>query len=79
MKSQLRLNESVGLAHVPIVRSGDTSNSATVLCTTVSQTAKGSQGRQLLTGTDYISRRDHSVEFESGETIANCDIRVSDK
>ena len=64
------------MAHVPIVRSGDISNPMTVLCTTVSRTAAGSKGRQLQSGTDYISREDYSVKFEAGETISNCDIRV---
>ena len=67
----------MGLAHVPVIRLGDISNPMTVLCTTTSRTAVGSKGRQLQSGTDYISRTDHLVKFAAGEAISNCDIRVS--
>ena len=76
MKPEIKCNESVGSVHIPVIRSGDASGSMTVLCTTVSRTAIGSTGKQLLTGTDYISREEYIVRFEEGETISNCDIRV---
>lgn len=77
MESQLRFDESVGVARVPTIRSGDVSNSMTVMCTTTSRTAMGSVGSQLLTGTDFISKEEYPVEFDEGQTTANCDIRVS--
>jgi len=74
---ELIVNESVGSVNVPVIRSGDLSQPITVLCTTTSQTAMGSEGSHLLSGTDYISRNDYVVKFEAGEAIANCNIRVS--
>ncbi|XP_067933161.1 extracellular matrix organizing protein FRAS1-like [Watersipora subatra] len=77
-KGEYKFNESVGVADLPIARSGDVSNSMTILCTTTSRTATGSDGQELTSGTDYISKSAFVVTFKEGETTANCDVRIID-
>ena len=76
MKPQILINESVGMVHVPITRSGDLSQSMTVLCSTQSGTAQGSSGNRLQSGTDFLSLTDHSVKFEEGASNASCEVKV---
>ena len=76
MKPQISVNESIGVVHVPITRSGDLSQSMTVLCSTQSGTADGSSGNRLQSGTDFLSLTDHSVKFEEGANNASCEVKV---
>ena len=76
MKPQISVNESVGVAHLPLTRSGDLSQSMIVLCSTLSSSAQGSSGNRLQSGTDFLSLTDHSVKFEEGANNASCEVKV---
>lgn len=75
-KLQIITDESSGTVSVPLTRSGDVSEAMIVLCSTKSQTAIGSSGNRLDSGTDFISQSDMIVKFKAGEKTAACEIRV---
>ena len=70
------MNESIGLVSVPITRVGDVSFKHSVLCSTHPITAIGSSGRQLKSGTDYLSLTDHVIDFDIGVRRRSCDVVV---
>jgi len=75
-ESKLPVNENVGTVMVPIIRTGDLSSVVTVLCSTKSQMATGSEGRSLESGTDYISLLDKIITFDIGQSEAYCEVKV---
>ncbi|XP_023676521.2 extracellular matrix organizing protein FRAS1 isoform X1 [Paramormyrops kingsleyae] len=75
------VNESAGLALIPIERKGDTSSTASALCYSVSKSAQGSSLHVLQSGSDFKSRgmsRENRVIFGPGVSMSSCDVRLID-
>ncbi|CAG5116316.1 unnamed protein product, partial [Candidula unifasciata] len=77
----VQVNESDGHAVATVVRSGDVSDSVSVICSSRSLTATGSSLTSLESGSDFISRGYSSayrVIFPPGVTHTNCSVKLID-
>jgi len=71
--STVRVHENESLAHVVVLRHGDTHTEASVKCFTRNRSAKPNE--------DYLERQrneESRVEFKAGQTASNCSIRILD-
>ncbi|XP_071950665.1 extracellular matrix protein 3-like [Antedon mediterranea] len=76
------VTEDAGEVLVAIRRTGDLTDEMMVMCSTISDTATGSEPSPVTSFSDYISRvaddNANFVMFESGEALAFCRIRIID-
>ncbi|CAL4166611.1 unnamed protein product, partial [Meganyctiphanes norvegica] len=77
------INESEGFIYARIVREGDPSHQASVMCVTEDASAKGvsPQDAQSKYEADYIQRIEDEtsrVVFPAGVTVASCNVRIFD-
>lgn len=75
----MQVKESDEHAVATVIRSGDVSDSVSVICSTNSLTATGSSLTSLESGSDFISRgysSTYRVVFPPGVTHANCSVKV---
>lgn len=77
----LQVNETDGYVMASIKRTGDMSDTVSVICSTSSMTATGSSLTGLESGSDYISRgssNSYRVVFPPGIAHALCDVKLID-
>ncbi|KAM9823010.1 extracellular matrix organizing protein FRAS1 [Syngnathus typhle] len=80
-RKTFHVNESAGVARVPVERKGDTSSTVSALCRTVSKSARGSSPHALESGSDYKSRGagpESRVVLGPGVTASTCDVTLVD-
>uniref|UniRef100_A0A6Q2YHN7 Calx-beta domain-containing protein n=1 Tax=Esox lucius TaxID=8010 RepID=A0A6Q2YHN7_ESOLU len=81
VQSELRVEEDVGHAVIPVRRTGDLTNELMVLCYTQQESAVGTVARTVLSFSDYISRpedRGSVLRFDSGESESECRVLIID-
>ncbi|KAM8885583.1 extracellular matrix organizing protein FRAS1 isoform 1-T2 [Spinachia spinachia] len=80
-RKTFHVNESAGVLHAAIERTGDPSSAVSALCHTVSRSAQGSSPHALESGTDYKSRgasEENRVVLGPGVTMTTCDVKLID-
>lgn len=82
LEGDLIVEENDGEILIPIRRRGDLSEEFMVMCSTMPDTATGSDPSPVLSFSDYLSRLeddpDNFVRFEKGEDVAHCRILIID-
>ncbi|XP_069123568.1 extracellular matrix organizing protein FRAS1-like [Argopecten irradians] len=75
------VNESDGYLSAVLTRTGDLGTSVSVICYTISLTARGSELTHLQSGSDYITRGNtnlNRVVFPPGISTASCEVKLVD-